>query len=358
MRRLRAAAAPVAVLAAALAGCGPAAAPARIEAGQCRRVALVDGSGRPVAGAEDLALDAGGRRLFVSAYDRLATEARLGRRGEAPPAGGVYALPVAALGTEATMRVTDLLGPALGAPTRPHGIALATGSDGQTRLAVVARDAVQDAAGRWRLAPRALVLAEAGDDTGWRLERSHAGPDLCRLNDVLLTPGGRLLATLDRGPCPGSGRGMLVELGEGPPRVLAGGLAFANGLALDADGRLWLAETRARRLRAPAGGLRRDLPGHPDNLSLAPDGRLVVALHPSLIRLALHRHGWPLGARAPSRVVALRPNTGAVETLFDNPSGRVFPGATAAVVAGDWLVIGAVRAPGLLMCPMPAAAGA
>lgn len=340
-------------LAALLGACAPAAPPPLIDASQCRRLALVDALGQPVVGAEDLALDAEGNRLFVSAHDRLAVEARLGRGGDAPPAGGVHALPAEALAAEGPLPVADLVAPALGAPTRPHGIALARGPDGRLGLALVARDAVRDGEGRWRLVPRAVVLAEDPAGGGWQLVRSQDGPELCHLNDVALTPGGRLLATLDRGPCPGEGRGVLVELGDGPPRTLAGGYRFANGLALDADGRLWLAETRARRLRAPAGGLRRDLPGHPDNLSLAPDGRLIVALHPSLIRLALHRYGWPLGRRAPSRVVALDIETGAVSTLFDDPSGAVFPGATAAVVAGDRLVIGGVRAPGLLVCPMP-----
>jgi hypothetical protein len=339
-----------------LAACAPAAAPPLLDAGQCRRLELVDEAGRTVVGAEDLALDAEGGRLFVSAQDRLAVEARLGRRGDPPPpAGGLYALPLASLSAEGPVRVADLAGPALGTATRPHGIAFARGPDGHARLALVAREAVRDEAGRWRLAPRAVVLAEEAGTGGWRLERSVGGPALCHLNDVALTPGGRLLATLDRGPCPGEGRGVLVELGPDgtPPRTLASGYRFANGLAFDADGRLWLAETRSARLRAPAGGLRRDLPGHPDNLALAPDGRLLVALHPALIRLALHRFGWPLGARAPSRVVALDPETARVMTLFDDPGGRVFPGATAAVIAGDRLVLGAVRAPGLLVCPLP-----
>lgn len=343
-----------------LAGCAPAAPPPLVDAGQCRRLALVDEAGRTVVGAEDLALDAEGGRLFVSAQDRLAVEARLGRRGDPPPpAGGLYALPLASLSAEGPLRVADLAGPALGAATRPHGIAFARGADGRARLALVARDAVRDEAGRWRLAPRAVVLAEDAGG-GWRPERTAGGPALCHLNDVALTPGGRLLATLDRGPCPGEGRGALVELGPDgtPPRNLAGGYRFANGLAFDADGRLWLAETRAARLRAPAGGLRRDLPGHPDNLALAPDGRLLVALHPSLLRLALHRYGWPLGGRAPSRIVALDPETARVTTLFDDPGGRVFPGATVAVIAGDRLVVGAVRAPGLLVCPLPAGAQA
>ncbi len=339
---------------AALLACAAPAPSPRIDAGQCRPLALVDAAGRAVVGAEDLALDAEGGRLFVSAYDRLAVEARLGRRGDPPPAGGVYALPLASLAAEGPLAVADLLAPALGAPTRPHGIALGRGADGRARLAVVARDARPDEAGRWRLAPRVVVLEEDAAGGGWRPGRVVAGRQLCHLNDVAITPGGRLLATLDRGPCPGEGRGVLVELGEGGRmRTLASGYRFANGLAFDAEGRLWLAETRASRLRAPAGGLRRDLPGHPDNPALAPDGRLVVALHPSLIRLALYRHGWPLGRRAPARVVALDPASGAVEWLLDDPGGRVFPGATAAVVAGDRLVVGAVRAPGLLVCPLP-----
>ena len=48
---------------------------ARYGADDCRRVALVDAAtGAAVRGAEDLALDLEGGRLFVSAYDRRAVD--------------------------------------------------------------------------------------------------------------------------------------------------------------------------------------------------------------------------------------------------------------------------------------------
>ena len=91
-----------------------------------------------------------------------------------------------------------------------------------------------------------------------------------------------------------------------------------------------------------------DLPGGPDNLTRGVDGRVLAALHPDLIRLALYRHGWT--GRAPARIVAVDLGTGAVEVLFDDPGGAVSPAATVAVMADGRLVAGSVRAPGLLVC--------
>ena len=62
---------------------------ARFALEQCKRVALVDENRNLVIGAEDLALDVDGARIFVSAYNRRAAEkAAKKRKGAAPPSGG------------------------------------------------------------------------------------------------------------------------------------------------------------------------------------------------------------------------------------------------------------------------------
>jgi hypothetical protein len=187
-----------------------------------------------------------------------------------------------------------------------------------------------------------------------------AGPAdwLCPAND-LLRRDGRLLVTLDRGDCPGlsardalwpdRGRVVAIAGAGGARETLAGGLAHANGIAIwhgTAGAPPVVAETRAGRLSV-LGGPAVPTPGGPDNLSPAPGGGVVAALHPSLLRLALYRHGWT--ERAPARVARIGP-AGAVEILHDDPAGRLLPGVTAAVLAGGRLIAGSVRAPGLLVC--------
>ena len=325
------------------AACAPAA-PGRIDPDTCWRVALVDDAGASVIGAEDLAL-AGGV-LLVSAYDRPAAE-RAARTadGPEPPTGGIYPVDPQALRRPARLIVHDLLRPALGRPSRPHGISAWVRQDGALMLAAVLRDYAREGGG-WRMqASYALFHDTPG---GWVKDwgPTDASPDL---NDVAIGPR-RFHGSFDGGRAwLGAADGRVATLPTGPSSAYR----FPNGLVRDAAGRLWIAQTRDERIVAFDGMGTIALPGGPDNLNLAPDGRILAAVHPSLIRYALHRYGWPGGARAPTRIVAADPVTGAVETLLDDPDGRVFAGATTAAQSGGLLVLGAVREPGLLVCPLP-----
>lgn len=89
------------------------------------------------------------------------------------------------------------------------------------------------------------------------------------------------------------GSGSLFRLAtNGTVTTLAGGLHFANGVALTADeSALIVAETTGRRVsryRLTAQGvgepepLIENLPGYPDNISRAPDGRIWVAMFSNL----------------------------------------------------------------------------
>ncbi len=293
-----------------LAGCGrEAGGPARFAPSDCRVVKVTDAAtGRPIAGIEDIALS--GPRLILSAP----AAARL------VPAG------------------------AIAGGLRPHGIA-AEGA----RLAVVNRRI--GASGR--VDPVVLELELAGGRA--RLAGLRRGPGFCALNDVAFWQGG-LLATRDRDRCPQGlagellvrpESGSLVVLDDAGMRVLAEGLAYANGVAVLPDGGIAVAETRAGRVRLSDGRMLA-VPGHPDNLTVAANGRLVVGVIPSLWRFGLHLTGHR--ARAPSRLVALDPASGAVEWLFDDPEGRLLPGITVGLLAEGMLVAGAVRAQGLLVC--------
>lgn len=306
-------------------------------------MALVDTAGRPVVGAEDLAL-AGGT-MFVSAYDRIAAERAARRPGPMPAAGGLYPVPLAALDAPGPLRVADILGPAQGRAGAPHGID-AEGAAGAVRVGAAVRSYVRAGDG-WDMRAHALVLTERPG--GWSAGAPLAASE--RINDVALA-GGALYASFDGGRSPlGAARGSVAELAP-VHRTLAAGLRFANGLVRDRTGTLWVAETRGERITALPAGRSLALPGSPDNLTLAPDGRIVAALLPDLLRYALHRFDLPFGAHAPTRIVAVDPATGAVETLLYDSTGETFSGATVGLVAGRHLVLGAVREPGLLVCPL------
>ncbi len=334
---------------------------ARFGAEDCRRLALLDEAGAEIRGVEDIA--AYGPWLFLSAEDRLAAAAAAAE-GRRAPEGGLYRLPLAALSEPGPVRLArDDRGGFFG-PLHPHGI----DARAAKLLAINRAYGPEGAAGR---EIRVYAIREDGLEPLRRLPN----PGLCAANDLVLF-GVEARLTLDREGCPGidlaeaafgGATGALARIGTGDDAAarlvaLSGGLAFANGIAAveaAGDTRLAVAETRGRRVAIlPAAGgeaeARHPLPGAPDNLTAAPGGGLVAALHPRLPRFALYRYGHL--ERAPSRLVRLDPETGAVEALFDDPAGRLFPGATVGVLTADGrLVAGSVRAAGLLICGRGAA---
>ena len=304
---------------------------ARFAAADCRRVALVDAAtGRALRGAEDVVLAPDGDTLVLAAHDRL---------DPSGPDGALYAVSLWSLGAGATAPARPLLGRPPGAgPFRPHGIELSP--DG-TRLAVVNRPTAGEGA---------IEVGTLGPD-GWRPDRVIRDGRLCRANDLAFDPPSgaeTLRVTLDRADCATSlrdligGSGGIARIEGDRLLVERTGLDFPNGITAD-----WVAETRARRLLGP---FEIPLPGGPDNLVPAGD-RLVTALHGNLVRTGLYLAGWL--PRLSSRIVAVDTATGAVEVLFDDPSGALFSGATVGVLAGERLVAGSVRDFGLLFCEAP-----
>ncbi|MDQ2104692.1 SMP-30/gluconolactonase/LRE family protein [Azospirillum isscasi] len=313
----------------------------------CRTVS-VTANGLPVTGIEDMALDAPRGRAVLSAYDR--------RSGTT---GGLYLLDLTSLDSPSATAIPLATG------LRPAGIDLRAEPDGSRSLLAISRH--EDGAAtveRYRLDGAVLTH-----------QSTIASPLLCRANDVAFLDGDRFLFTSSHGGCGwgaviednvfGGRHGFVGLVDGGGVRVLVGGIGFANGLLPDpAHDRLTVAATRedallVYRLSDPQAPPERiPVPGGPDNLTAAPDGRLLVALHPAPVRLALHRYGWPGGAAAPSRIAALGP--AGTDILVDE-DGRRFPAATVALYRnGPWngrLVIGSVTAPGLLLCG-EAAAGA
>jgi len=326
----------------------------------CRRVDLVAASsGERVVGAEDFAIDRKGRRLFVSAYDRRAVEAAA-KSGPKPPAGGLYEIPFDALSGAGPLRAENLAARLPDADDfRPHGLAFADGPEGP-RLAAVDRKYVAAKKG-WRVAPELAVL-EPGPG-GWTRVEGARAPLRCSANDLVLEETGDVVVSYDHAGC---GWSALAEDVFGAAKAgayrirfrdtwrseidVAAGARYANGM-IEEGGHLYLAETRGgavRRIGAAEAGAKTKLPGGPDNLTAAPDGRLVAAVHPDLLKIGLHRR-W--GAeRAPSRIVAADPESGEVELLFDDPEGALFSAASVGALIDDRLVAGSITDAGLLVC--------
>lgn len=316
----------------------------------CTRVSLVDAQSQtPVFGAEDLAIDAQGGRLFVSAYDRRAAERAARSPERAIPEGGLYSVALAAIASgdpriEATSLVAQGETPG---GLRPHGISFDAASGA---LDVINRTYEKTPRG-WRMTPRLLTLfaAEAGD-------AQPAAPALrCAANDIARLDGAPVYS-FDHKSCGAAavleniagGGGVGVSTLSGAQ--LFAGARFANGLAALESGAIALAATREKALYilSDAAPRRIAIPAAPDNLSLAPDGAIIAATHPSLVRLALQRR-MGIG-RAGAQVYAVRPENGAARLLFEDRRGRTFSAASAAVMADGMLILGSPMEPGLLIC--------
>lgn len=327
----------------------------RFTADECTRVALIDAdTGASISGAEDFAYDAVGKRLFFSAYDRRAAEKAAKHRQMTIPNGGVYS---AALSEIFSAETTSISAQPLAAPDdvagglRPHGISYDAHND---ELVFINRT-YQRLNNKWEMTPRLQRIGANGDVFIGAVDDAP-----CAANDVLVTMQ-QTFTSFDHGRCDWrAGIEDLFNLKrsglalEGDKRVYDRA-AFANGLALTQNGMIVMAATREKAvlvMKERSGAVeeyaRFDLPGGPDNLSIANDGGIVAAAHPSLWRLGLNRK-MGLG-KAPSRIVKIDPDTGAVEILFDDPSGQLFSAATIAVETPYGLVAGSVTDEGVLVC--------
>ncbi len=315
----------------------------------CRRVRLIDAeTGDPVRGAEDIAVDRERARLIVSAYDRRKAESAARRGAPHVPEGGLYSVDLAALESGEEAKAKPLVERfAIEGGLRPHGLSL----DPKTgEVAFINRSYVQR--GRaWRMHPTYFIVSSAGEVLDF-------GAAHCAANDILL--GARIYASFDHASCvnagvedvTGGGQTGIVDLDGKSVFVDA---RYANGLARKDAETFALAATREKAvlLFEEKPGVfsmttRIRTPGGPDNLDYAVDGRIIAAVHPDMMRLFFARK---LGlGRAPSRAIAIDPKSEKVRVLFDDPSGRLFSAATAAVVEDGALILGSALDEGLLVC--------
>ena len=224
------------------------------------------------------------------------------------------------------------------------------------------------------LAGPEIILFEVGADGSLTVGERFSDPRLVSPNDVVATGPRSFYVTNDTA----SGRqslkgkidfllglktGTIMHYDGNSWSIVDDGLAFPNGLALTADAtRLHVAEMRARRLvdydRDPSTDtIRRTgavaLDNFPNNLSVTPDGDILVGTLPQ--PLATSAYGEGLRDEAASEVVSV--TDGQVSTLFRDP-GETIPGVTMATRLEGKLLIGSRAADRFLMCDAGARAGA
>ncbi|MEM1397163.1 MAG: hypothetical protein AAGH38_06915 [Pseudomonadota bacterium] len=341
-----------------------------VTADACSRVALVDVStGNLVVGAEDLAVDPAGGRLFLSAYDRRAVEKAVAKRKPLVPEGGVYEVSLEALHQSDGRLVSakPLIDRGLvSGGLRPHGLDF----DPVAGEVAFINRSFQRIDGKWLKSPRIERVS-----TGALPDEAVAGVKVhtdsrksitphCASNDLISLTSGTLVSN-DHGACGWratledvfslSAAGVSGEKGK----TIVSGLQYANGITQSPTGEIAVASTRGKKIAlfrrvGNKLSIRRevDVPGGPDNLTTAGDGSILAAVHPSLLRFAAHRHlGFP---EAPTRIVQIDPYTLEQNLVFDDKRGSTFSGATVAVKAGSKLILGAAIEPGLLVCDLPA----
>lgn len=297
-----------------------------------------------IIGPEDIHIDGGSGRAFISSLDRRSEEAR----------GAIHLFDIAdPLSTGAWRDRTN------GVPARFKPLGLDYYEEGETRRLFVVNEAGPSV--------EVFDVMDTGDLV--HLE-SFTERRLNSPNNVVAVGPRRFYVTNDARP----GRGapladlhFLMRIGSGDIfyvdgdvwRLAAEGLRFANGLALSPTGeRLYAAETAGNAVKAfdrdPATGaltlaetIRLD--AAPDNINTDEEGVLWVgALPKPLLVPRLERN---LAATAPSAVIKVSPG-GEATTVYRN-DGDEQSAVTVAAKGGDKLLIGALYEEKFLLCDLP-----
>lgn len=313
-------------------------------AGTCERIL-----GMP--GAEDIEADYASSMAYVSSDDRWASAAGT------PKAGRIYALnmavgadmvPVAMTGTEALESF------------HPHGISFLN-YEGQKHLFVISHNVPGDPTGGhkvfvFQIEGTHLELLHTLEDTGLRSP-----------NDLAAVGPRQFYFTNDRRAMDANGQ--LIEMlfalehsnvafFDGSKATIVGpDIAFANGIAVSNSGaQLYATSTRSAEVivydRDPVSHAvtevdRIAVGTGPDNISVSPDGRLLIADHPNGVDFQTHA-GDP-EALSPVRIFDVAVTENQVTRIYED-NGGLLSGVSVAVPFGDRLLMGAVFADGVLVC--------
>jgi arylesterase / paraoxonase len=317
-----------------------------------------------IPGAEDIAIDRSGGRMFIASDDRRATAAGTPKRG------AVYVMPIR--GADAISGRLDATG-GMPAAFHPHGISRFADADGKTTVMVVNHPKgfnVYDGT--------TVEIYDASADNTLTHRRTVTIPGLTRINDIVATGPNSFYATSETDLAFGSlaeslsiitdgDRSGAVWLFDGTAgKKMASGIGFANSLALTKDGKtLYVSGTTSRGIfiydRNPATGALTKREGAfvgtgADNLDVEDDGRVWIAAHPKL--LSFIQHASNPAKPSPSQIIILEPASGGqggkVDQVYLKDGNDGFSGASVAVRDGDTMVLGSVFESGIRVCKLPA----
>jgi arylesterase/paraoxonase len=311
---------------------------------------------KPIAnlqGPEDFEIDAAHDAMIVSSTNRRAPH------GSPDPRDGLYLLKLSAPDAQ-PVRLD-------GVPKdfHPHGISLYRAPNGEETLMAINHRSDGG---------QAVEIFGLAYDNGVARLAAHAsisGGLLVSPNDIFAVAPDRFYVTNDHVTKTALGRfaedylvwphADLLYFNGSSFRISVQRMAFPNGVFVTPDGEhLYVAVTNERRVigfsREPFFGSLKEigslsLPARPDNISADGQGRLIIAGHPSLLRLNQFR--TDPGKPSPSEVFRIALDKAGVpqsyETIFANDGGQI-GASSAAAVLGKRLVIGSVLDDKLLDC--------
>jgi arylesterase/paraoxonase len=308
---------------------------------QCRAVKVFPGT-------EDVTIDPDLGIAFISADDRRAT------RAGKPVQGGIYVLRLD--GTDRVMKASpDSFG-----EFHPHGISLWRGDDGRKRLFVI-NHTLNDG--------DKVEIFDVGLGGALMHVASIAFPEMTSPNDVLGVGPRSFYVTNDRGFKEGFMAQVEAYLAlplaslayfDGQNgRIVARGLAYANGVNMSADGKtVYATEFLGRRVDIydrdiESGVLKKKksvaVNTGPDNVEVSADGALWIAGHSKVFDFL--KHAKDPKAIAPSHVIRVNPETGLREDILIDTDGTI----NASSVGAMWdntLIVGAVFDDHVMICPV------
>jgi arylesterase / paraoxonase len=326
-----------------------------------------------IRGAEDIAIDRAGGRMFISSDDRRiypAAHPNMISSANGPGRGAIYVLPIRGGET-----ISARLDATKGIPTafHPHGISRFVDESGKATIMVV-----NHPNGALDYTGTTIEIYDVEPSNALAHRRTVVVSGLTRINDIVATGPDSFYATSESDLAPGSIAETLSIVTDGDRsgaiwyfdgttgKKLDNGIGFANSLALTKDGRtLYASGTTSRAVfiydRDPATNAikRRDaafVGTGVDNLDVEDDGRLWIAAHPKL--LSFIQHAKNSAKASPSQVIVLEPAVngqgGKVDQVYLKDGTDGFSGASVAVRDGDTMVLGSVFEAGIRVCKLPA----
>lgn len=312
--------------------------------GTCAEIPVDAGS------AEDIQIDPQTGIAYLSVYDRRAVV-----RGETPT-GTILQLDTNNANPQPTAALSS-------APPnfKPHGLSLVYGQDGRAHLYVISHlSEERHTVEHFVRAPSQSLFAHVN---------SIEDPLFNSPNDLVATAENLFFVANDSGAQNGFQRvtemlfarpmAPLVRYDNGSVRVIRNDLAGSSGINAD-ENFLYVSETLGKRLTAfsledPAGApqFSIDLPSSPDNVDVASDGSLWVAAHANT--LALIKHFGDPTSPAPSQIFRLTPPDFAPQQIFLDKGETLSAGSVGATYA-NWLVLGSITEPKVLLCRLPGGA--